>query len=96
MFSKLDEDSATTAMEEKRIEQSVDWKERQAVALKDGRAGSETSSRPAISTSENAIVCNDLEFHFVGDDGLRLPGTLDCAQLCSYYLFVHQEATGHS
>jgi hypothetical protein len=77
MFSKLDADSATTAMEEKRIEQSVDWSER--------RAGNAPSSTPAVSKSEHAIVCKNLEFDYFGEDGLPLPGTFDRANAtCSW------------
>ena len=68
LFSRLGADSATKAMDEKMVEQSVDRKDRRTAQSASNGATHTTSS------SEPAIVCRELQFRYVGDDGMPIAG----------------------
>ena len=56
-------------MDAKMVEQSVDRKDRRIANPANGAAPSTTAS-----TSDTAVVCKELQFRYVGDDGMALPG----------------------
>lgn len=74
LFSRLGADSATRAMEDKQKEQAVHWKERRAAANGDTPGETATVPDAAANGSAPAIVVDNLEFKYTGDDGAPLPG----------------------
>jgi hypothetical protein len=75
LFSRLGASSATDALEDKKLEQSVDRKDRTATAQQSA-ANAADAARPLAQTDEPAIVCRGLQFNYTGDDGLPIPGVL--------------------
>jgi hypothetical protein len=70
LFSRLNANSAETAMQDKQREQETHWKDR-------NRSQNNSSvSLKSMSNCEYSIVCQHLQFQYTGGDGLPLPGTM--------------------
>ena len=78
LFSRLGADSATRAMEDKQKEQATHWKDRRAAANGDGAADTASAPDASANGSAPAIVVDNLEFRYTGDDGAPLPGACRC------------------
>ena len=72
LFSRLGASSAVSALEDKKVEQTRTWHERQADAQA-SRAHASSHATTASNT-EISVKCSHLTFHYVGDDGAPLPG----------------------